>query len=312
MIENLKKGYDSFLIREISKYIHQELKSGRTLDDVKKSLLDAGHDRNAVELAVVELEKHNYKEFDYNKIHDDAERELVEAIEVFVEDRLKHGISIERIKKVLKDYGHAETIIEKAIRNVKSRPRRFERQRIFPKTEMLEKEHILLTGLISVILLVAMSAAVVDENVFLVFLGFMPTTIIILLGFYYSSELKNRIFILPFIVCGLFFVMGLIVPQIGNMEYASLSVFNLLISMVIVLLYHHLESARDIESKNHERNSDKNKDSEHENHKEDSREHSGNISGKDPEKKQEPAREIKEKVEAKSEKKASRTKKNLP
>jgi hypothetical protein len=215
------------------------------LEDIKKSLLDAGHDKNAIEIAVLELEKHNYEEFNYDKINNDTERELIEAIEVFIEDRLKHGISIEKIKKVLKDYGHAETLIEKALRNVKTRPIKIAKHKIFPRTGTLEKEHVLLTGIISVILLVAMSAAVVDENIFLVFLGFIPTTITILIGYYYAERLREKIFITPFITSGLFFLAGMTASPIKNMEYGSLSIFNLILSFVIVLLFNQLEMEKE-------------------------------------------------------------------
>lgn len=237
MVENLKKGYDDFLIKEISKYIHQELRSGQTLMSIKKALLDAGHDKNAIEIAVLELEKHNFSSFDTKKIDNETERKIIKALEVFIEDRVKHGVSIEKIKKVLKDYGHSDKIIEEALINVRYKPSKLEKKKHFPKSEILEKEHILLTGIISVILLVTMSAAVIDESIFLVFVGFIPTTITILVGYYYADTMREKIFIVPFAVSLLFFLTGMVSPQIGNMEYGSLTILNLVLSFVIVLLF---------------------------------------------------------------------------
>lgn len=242
MVENLKKGYDDFLIKEISKYINQELKSGKPLQSIKKALLEAGHDRNAIEIAVLELEKHNFSSsFNAKSVENDAEKKIIHALEVFIEDRIKHGVGIEKIKKVLKDYGHSDRIIEQALINVRYKPKKMDKTRHFPRSSVLEKEHILLTGIISVILLVTMSAAVIDESIFLVFIGFIPTTVTILIGYYYIDSMREKIFIVPFVVCALFFVAGMISPQIGNMEYGSLAILNLILSFVIVLLFNQVE-----------------------------------------------------------------------
>lgn len=240
MVESLKKGYDAFLIKEISKYIAQELRTGKDLVSIKKALLDAGHDKNAIEIAILEMEKHNFESFSTKKIENEAEKKIIDALEVFIEDRLRHGVGIEKIKKVLKEYGHSDALIEKALINVRYKPNRKEKKRGFLRPEALEKEHILLTGIISIILLITMSAAVTDESIFLVFIGFLPTTIAILIGYYYSDYLREKIFIAPFVICSLFFAMGLANTPVRNMEYGSLTVLNLVLSFIMMILFNEV------------------------------------------------------------------------
>ncbi|MBN2881861.1 hypothetical protein JXM83_07475 [Candidatus Woesearchaeota archaeon] len=240
MVENLKKGYDEFLISEITKYIIQELKSGNNLNDVKNALLNAGHDKTAIELAVKELEKHGFKKFSTKKINNDAEKELIEALEIFVEDQIKHGTSIARIKKVLKDYGHAEHLIEKAISNYKQKPKsQFPKRTLkLPTTETLLKEHVLLTSIVSLLIIIVVASASIDENPLLVFGGFIPTLATILVSYTYIEILESKIYTIPFVIVLGYFAISFIVPAMQKMEIGSLSIINIILSLIIVTLFH--------------------------------------------------------------------------
>lgn len=239
MVDNIKKGYDEFLIKQIAKYIKQEINAGHSIDGVKRSLFDAGHEKNAIELAIKEIEKHDFKKFNTSKIDNETEKKIIEALEIFIEEQIKHGINLEKIKKILLNYGHSENLIEKALQNVKEKPIKKENIIISKKLKniYLEREHILLTSTISAILLITICAAVIDEKIILVFLGFLPSITTILVSYYFSSKLKDKIFIVPFLSSLMFFIFGNLFEPIKNMEYSNLTIFNIVFSFIIVLLF---------------------------------------------------------------------------
>ena len=171
-------------------------------------------------------------------IVNDAEKELIKALEIFVEDQVKHGTSLERKKKVLKDYGHAEHLIQRAILNYKAKPKKKSFRKIqLPSTEKLLKEHILLTSLISTLIIIITTAAAIDESPGLIFIGFIPTVATILISYNYTETLKSKIFTIPFIAVLLIYALGFVVPAMQTMELGSLAVINLILSLTITTLF---------------------------------------------------------------------------
>lgn len=239
MVDSIKRGYDEFLLKEIKEYIMQELKSNKTLEQIENELLNAGHEKNAIQKAIQEIDKHNFKNFKKSNIKDETEKKLIEAIQHFIKEQKKLNRPLKQIKKVLLDYGHSEKLIQKALDSFEHDPES-QKTYILPTTQKLIKEHVMLTSIVSLILLITITGSIINENIFLIFLGFIPSFVTILIVYYYVEKLKEKSYIIPFATNLIFILVSTISPILKTMEYQSLTVINFLISIIITTIFHEI------------------------------------------------------------------------
>jgi len=233
MVDSIKRGYDEYLLNEIKKYIHQELKT-KNFEEIKKELLNAGHEKTAIEKAIEEVKKNNFKISKNKDINNNAEKKLIEAIQHFIKEQRKLNRPIEKIKKVLLDYGHSDELVNKALEEIKEEiPKTYH----LPSSDKILKEHIMLTSLVSLILLITITGSILNENIFLVFIAFTPALTTTILTYYNIEKLKEKAYLISFVTTILFFIISLISPILKQMEYENLTILNFIISILITWLF---------------------------------------------------------------------------
>ena len=115
-------------------YIKDSLNKGFTKEDIYSTLLDAGHDKNIIDLCFEILEN----KIDLNKIDVWPKEELIEELnndhiqhlKHFIETHINRGYKIDEIKAILVQMGEKEEEIDKAISLLKTK-----------KNEGNEKKH---------------------------------------------------------------------------------------------------------------------------------------------------------------------------
>lgn len=239
MVDSIKRGYDEFLLKEIKEYIIQELESNKTLEQIQDELLNAGHEKNAIQKAISEIQKHHFKDFKKSNIKDETEKKLIEAIQHFIKEQQKLNRPLTQIKKVLLDYGHSEKLIQKAIDSF-DHYQSTQKKYTLPTTQKLIKEHVMLTSLVSLILLITITGSMINENIFLIFLGFIPSFITILTVYYYIEKLEEKAYIIPVGVNLIFVLISMISPILKTMEYQNLTIINFIISIIVTALFHQI------------------------------------------------------------------------
>jgi len=93
-------------------------------------------------------------------------------------------------------------------------------------------------------MIIAISASIIDESIFLVFLGFIPTISTFLIGYYYSTKLKEKIFLVPFISGIIFYVSGFLIPVIKDMEFGNLAMINIIFSIIVSVLFSEIKKVK--------------------------------------------------------------------
>jgi len=216
-----------FLKNELVYFINQELNKGKSIESVRKALLKAGHHRDMIE-EVIEILRRT--EFDLKKalkepisksyLEERSYYDLLNAIIRYIEYQREHKVSFSKIKSILLDYGHSGEVIEEAFNEILMKQREKAKKKTVP---------LLLLSWLVIMFLITSS---VKENIFLVILGLLPALISLIICSSIKTKKSMTLFIIPFVVIIVFFILGNIIPVYQNMEIGNLSILNLIIGLI--------------------------------------------------------------------------------
>ncbi len=235
-----------YLKRELIKYIKQELDKGVKLAKIQETLLTGGHNRTLIDEAIYDLKRHKYDIVkalrEPLKLDSEAEElymDIMESLVKYVRQQMEDGNTITEVKDNLKTFGHAENIINKAIDRVlkDKKSARFN----------IKMNKILLSSISLFVVLFAISA-ITTESFALILVGFFPTILMLLVGALFRGQ-RNLLIALPFLLAIIFFLLGRTIPLIANMEVATLTLFNLIFSLIIAIVIYDKAKKDDMKLK---------------------------------------------------------------
>ncbi|MFC1697551.1 hypothetical protein ACFL1H_04420 [Nanoarchaeota archaeon] len=229
----MDSSFSLFLKKELMEYINQEIEKGYTIETIANNLLRGGHNKNLVDEAIMDLNKHNFNIINAMreplKLRGEKRElyfDLLNSIIKYIEKQLEEGRSLNEIKEILLDYGHSKKTIDSAIKKVTQG----ETVKIFSNMAILK-----FIGLsMGIIVLLFLTSGATEEPLSLVFFGFFPTIVMLLVGYVLRME-KTFLLVMPFLLSLIFYLLGTQagVEMFTQMDVGTLTFINLILSLLI-------------------------------------------------------------------------------
>lgn len=226
---------ESFLKKELIKYIKEELNKGNSIKSIKKTLLKAGHHRDLIKEAIFSLEKHNFdvikalEEPISGRLKKDMYFDVMNSLIKYTEYQLEQGFQIHEIEEELLKYGHSEETIIEAIDTAMSK-----------RKETMLNTPIIVLIVVTLILALFVLSSTTQVALSKIILGLFPTllTLIVSVALIKRIKVKHVLWVVPFLslVVFLFIATSDRFYVFRNMDLKNLSLVNLVISLFYVFL----------------------------------------------------------------------------
>jgi len=165
-------------------YIQDNLERGYNLVDIKKRLLDFGHNKDIIETAIEKIDNHPIK----SELDNDAFDNFVLEISQYIKEHSRHH-DVNSIKRHLLNHGHNEKIIDKAIQIARiGDPDKYNHFK-----EKLDK--FFLPGTLFFILIIILNiAATTMAPVLTVLIALLPITLSVLVFSFFGKDMHKFLY----------------------------------------------------------------------------------------------------------------------
>ena len=221
-----------YIKKELISYIDNEFKRGKSLEQIRNTLLNAGHNEDIIDLAIKHLQKHNFNIV--KAMQDDVEidrevyYDVLNGLIRYVEYLHSQKVPINKIKRTLLEYGHAKEDIDAAINEV------------LKKNRLDFKKFIMPAAILSYAIFIIVLSSTAGEPISKVFIGlFVPVFTIMLDWMIVVKELsKLWLWIVPVLSSVLFIYVIRAAPSTyAGMNVSGLLVLNLFISVIYSYIF---------------------------------------------------------------------------
>jgi len=219
----------------LTKYIQQNIDRGYTLNQIRKTLLNNGHNSDVIEAAISKVDDPNKIASPNVTLKEKSTEELIIDLRRYIDSQITAGHKKQDIKKHLLSHGHNIQIINQALDDFKDN-----------NSHQYEGFRIRLVQLIVPISLLLMLLFIINISVILqapfmnVFLGFSATIMSILLVYIVLERTPERrlTWLVAPLVCIIFYVMGVNsgASVMSTMNVLALTFLNLLMSLAFTLV----------------------------------------------------------------------------
>jgi hypothetical protein len=236
--------YDSFqryLEHELMRYVKEAMDDGATVEQIRAALLRRGHHQSIVDESIralqrvdFDIEKASREVVQVQTLHGELYAEVMGSMLRYIDEEQKKGFTIKEIREVLISHGHNEGLIDAAIGHAVN-------DTVFEEKRSPLQRFMFFFAIVLVCLAIVVVAAVADEKISLVAMGFFPALASVILLAVLSPVVGNRqkiaLWLIPFVLGAVFYAFATSgsSPALAKMDILPLTVVNIAVSLVVAL-----------------------------------------------------------------------------